>query len=584
MVKKDSGKKLLKAKKSKLKNLPTDDIQKISKEGRNIPLDSGLKCHVNKDLEKWIRIRKDLFLQMQKQVQHRLGEDTPEILQYQKVYDREFSKKWEATTKEELWGQISKSRVVLMGDFHALHQAQKAQLRVLRGIPRERKIVLAVEFIESVDQEILDQYLSGKISERDFLEGIQWQNFWGFPWEHYRPLLHWAQKNKVPVYGINKTYKKRNATTLRSRDIFAGKKIAELVKMNSETLVFVIYGDLHLASSHIPEELLKSLGASYKKRILRVFQNAEKIYFQLLRKELESSTDIVRMDHNSYCLMSVPPWVKWQNYLMYLEQTFDVGLDEDDDVLDYTEQVGRYVQIISEELGEPMSISNLSVYTAQDTAFWAQVRLKCDAKKLKWIEDLIADEVSFYLPEIEGAYLARTTVNHASSLAMQFVHAQLSGYKNLFNDVPKDFLRLIWIEAISYFGSKMINHKRKADTIVDIKASLSSRSPTDIGKESLQLALAQKMHELVVITGLPQHRLQAQPRRKWSYVVAASLLGGMMGERLYGGYRNKLVSAENILSFLKKPISNENFEVAYYAILEVIEALPAPFQSKKEKL
>lgn len=547
------------------------------------------------DLEKWIQIRKDLFLHMQKQVRHRLGEDTPELMRYQKVYDREFLKRWKPATKEDLWDQMARSRVVLIGDFHALHQSQKAQVRVLRGIPKTRKIVLAVEFFESSDQDKIDKYMSGKLSERDFLKAIQWQTRWGFPWEHYRPLLRWAQKNKVPIYGINKSYKKRNATTLKSRDLFAGKKIAELVKSNVDSLVFVIYGDLHLAESHIPDAIEKHLGKSFSKSILRIFQNSEKIYFQILKRGLESSTDLVRMSQNIFCLMSVPPWVKWQNYLMYIEQTYDVGLglevdsDEDDDEyeedpLDYTEHVGRYVKIISEELGAPVSVAGLSVYTARDAAFWVQVQEHCNSRRVRWIESLIADEISFYVPEIQAGYLARATVNHAASLAMQFVHVQLSGYKSIFDEVPKDFLRLIWLEAVSYFGSKMINHKRKADTIADIKTSLASRDPSSLGKEVLQLALAQKMHELMIITGVPGHRLQTQPRKKWSYVLAAGLLGGMMGERLYAGYRDGLIQVKDIVSFLKKPLSNENFEVAYFAILEVVESLPTPFHSKREKL
>ncbi|WP_231839121.1 ChaN family lipoprotein [Bdellovibrio bacteriovorus] len=542
------------------------------------------------DLQKWIRIRKDLYLQMEKQVRHRLGRDTPELMRYQKVYEKEFAKKWTASTKEALWEQMSHSQVVMVGDFHALHQSQKAQARILRHIPKDRKTILAVEFLEAADQEKIDRYMSGKMSERDFLKSVQWQTKWGFPWEYYRPLLRWAQKNKVAVRGINRSYKKRNATTLKSRDVFAGKKIAELVKAHPDHLVFVIYGDLHLAAEHIPAEIVRILGAPFAKRILRIFQNSEKIYFQLLNRELEASTDLVRLSQNIFCLMSVPPWVKWQNYLMYLEQTYDLGLhdddddDDDEDLLDYTDHVGRYVKIISEELGLTVSTSNLSVYTARDSSFWSQVREHYDPKKLRWIELMIADENSFYLPEIGAAYLARGTVNHAASLAMHFVHAQVSGEKQIPMDVPADFLRLIWKQAVAYFGSKIINHKRKTDTIADIKASLATRGPSDLGKEALQLALAQKMHELMVITGVPGHRLQARPRKKWSYVLAASLLGGMMGERLFGGYQKKLIKAATLATFLKKPLGNPHFDVVYYEALEVIESLPAPFLSKKEKL
>lgn len=526
---------------------------------------------------------------MERQVRRRLGEDTPELMRYHKVYDKEFSKKWTASTKEALWEQMEKSQVVMVGDFHALHQSQKAQLRILRHIPKERKVILAVEFFEAADQDKINKYLSGKISEKEFLKAIQWHNKWGFPWEHYRPLLRWAQKHKISVCGINKGYKKRNAATLRSRDIFAAQRIAGLVNDHPDHLIFVIYGDLHLAQAHIPQEIVNILGPSFAKKILRVFQNSERIYFQLLARELEATTDLVRISQNVFCLMSVPPWVKWQNYLLYLEQAYDLELDEEDDdfddqSLDYTDHVGRYVKIISEELGVPVTVADLSVYTARDASFWTQVRDHYDAKKLRWIESMIADGMSFYLPEIGAAYLARGTVNHAAALAMRYVHARISDSKRVLSEMPADFLGQIWLEGIAYFGSKIINHKRKTDTVADIKASLSSRGPSDLGKEALQLALAQKMHELMVITGVSTHRLQARPRKKWSYMVSAVLLGGMLGERLYGGYRKKMIAPATILSFLKKSVDAESFSVAYYDIVEVIESLPTPFHSKREKL
>ncbi|UOF01929.1 ChaN family lipoprotein [Bdellovibrio reynosensis] len=541
------------------------------------------------DLQKWIRIRKDLYLQMEKQVRHRLGEDSPELMHYRQTYHREFAKKWTTSTKEELLEQIKSSQILLIGDFHALHQSQRAQMRILRQLPKDRKVVIAVEFFEAADQEKINSYLSGKMSEKEFLKAVQWQSKWGFPWEHYRPLMRWAQKHKISVYGINKSYKKRNATTLKSRDVYAGKKIAELVGKYPDHLVFAIYGDLHLAKSHIPQQIEVQLGRPFAKKILRIFQNAEQIFFQLLSREIEANTDLVRISQNVFCLMSVPPWVKWQNYLMYLEQAYDLELDEDDEddeeyALDYTDHVGRYVKIISEELGLTVTLADLSVYTAQDSSFWTQLRENYDAKKLKWIEAMISERMSFYLPEIQAAYLARGTVNHAAALATRYIHALSSQTEKVFTDPAKDFLGLIWNEAVAYFGSKIINHKRKTDTIADIKSSLASRGPSDLGKEALQLALSQKMHELMVITGVPQHRLQARPRKNLSYLVAANLLGAMLGERLYGGYRKKLISAATIQSFLKRAVDKESFNLAYYDILEVIESLPAPFHSKREKL
>lgn len=537
------------------------------------------------DLQKWIRIRKDLYRQMEAQVRHRLGEDTPELDRYHKVYESEFDKRWKISRKEELWEQIERSRVVLLGDFHAMKQSQKAHLRILRQLPSRRKIILAVEFFEAADQGKIDRYLAGKMAERAFLKAIAWQKKWGFPWENYKPLMRWAQKHKVAVHGINRASAKKSAATLKSRDVFAGKFIAELVKKNPDALVVVIYGDLHLAQSHIPAQILRHLGTPFAKSVLRIFQNVEKIYFQLLSRELEMTTDLVRLNRTSFCLVSVPPWVKWQNYLMYLEETYDPGLDVDDEApLDYTDHVGRYVQILSEELQQKLPLSNLSVYTARDPQFWTLLKSKYEGRKLKWIQSMIADGMSFYLPEVQAAYLARSTVNHAAQLAMLFVHAQISHQEKIFCDLPGDFLRRIWLEGISYFGSKLINHKRKTDTIADLKASLASKSPADHGKEAMMLALSQKMRELMLISGRKQGVRRLVARNKWSYMTAARLLGGMMGERLYEGYRRRLVSSQTLMNFLKKPLEGDNFEAAYYEMMEVIESLPAAFQSKKEKL
>ncbi len=543
------------------------------------------------DLHKWTRIRKDLYIQMERQVRARLGEDSPELLRYRRRYEAEFGRKWKASTQSELWARISQARVLLLGDFHALHQSQKAQVRILRGLSSSQQKVLAVEFLEAVDQEVIQKFMKGKISEKSFLKAISWEERWGFPWEHYRPLLLWAQKNQVEVVGINRTFKKKTATTLKSRDVFAGKKIAELVRANPQALICVVYGDLHLAKEHIPAELINILGKGFSSQIVRLFQNSEKIYFQLLRSKQESGTDLIQIGKTDFCLMSVPPWVKWQNYLMYLEQAFDLGLgneDEEDadheDGLDFSDHVGRYVGLIADELNCAVSTDGLSVYSAQDSSFWNQVKTVYDLKKQSWIEKLIAEEISFYLPEAQIAYLARATVNHAASLAMQYIHAHLNSKAALLTNVPSDFSALIWCEGVAYFGSKIVNYKRKTDTLVDIKGSLVAKGAEGLGKEALQLALAQKMHELLVLTGSSQHRMKARPTRKWSYFIAAKLLGGIIGERLYAGYSQKVVGPKTIVEMLRKPVATDDFKSIYYDFLEVIESLPVSFLSKKEKL
>jgi hypothetical protein len=150
--------------------------------------------------------------------------------------------------------------------------------------------------------------------------------------------------------------------------------------------------------------------------------------------------------------------------------------------------------------------------------------------------------------------------------------------------MPQDFLRQIWIEGLAYFGSKIINHKRKTDTVMDLRTAVASRGSTGSEKEPMMLALSQKMHELMVISNRPHARSILQPKKKRSYFEASVLLGGMIGERLYGAYRKGLLSKPTVMSFMKKSLKHEKFNVAYYEMMEIVEGLPAPFRSKKEKM
>jgi uncharacterized iron-regulated protein len=535
------------------------------------------------DLQKWIRIRKELYRQVETQAKIRLGGEDAELSQYRKEYEKEFGKKWQPSTQSELFRRLQISRLVLMGDFHALQQSQKTHLRVLKHFETERPRVLCLECFEAEDQLKLEKFMAGRVSEREFLKSIEWSKKWGFPWDHFRPLIRWAQANKVPVYGINRNAKKRTAASLRSRDLFAAQKLQTILKAHPDSIVFAIYGDMHLAQGHMPAALLKLMGPGFKKKIFRLFQNSEKIYFQLLEKELESTVDVVELSKDSFCLLNVPPWVKWQNYLMYLEQTYDLGLLEEE-AIDYTDHISSYVKIISEELGWPLVCDDLSVYTAQDPQLWAKLQTHFSAKELAWAETLIEEESSFYIPELGIGYLARPTVNHAATLAAKYVHAKWSGSQKSFFEVPKDFLRQIWMEGLAYFGSKIINHKRKTDTVADLRTALVTRGVTGSGKEPLMLALTQKMHELMVVSNRPQVRGVLQPKKKRSYLLASRLLGGMMGERLYSAYHKKSLSKLTLHSFLKRPLGEESFNIAYYEMMEIIESLPAPFRSKKEKM
>lgn len=539
---------------------------------------STLKTSNKKTPEQWIQLRKELYRQVESQVRHLLGGETVELRKYREIYEKTFRKKWQSSHTEELVNAVNSSRLVLMGDFHAIQQSQKAHLRILKRLKNPNQWVLAVEFFEARHQRIINQFLKGKISERDFLKAIEWKRNWGFPWEHYRPILRYAQKKCIPVLALNA--RARESISLKERDQFAAKKISRQLA-NSGRSVFVIFGDLHLASTHLPQSILK-LSKIQAKDMVTIFQNSERLYFETLEKGESDQIDLMKMGPHNYCILNVPPWVKWQSYLLYLEHGGDRKLKDVDH--DFTDDVLKFLKIISTDLNIQFSENNLAVFSAGDSLFWEKIKIGLKEKEMKWVQSYIQEGFSFYLPNLQIGYLARPTVNHAAALATSILHHHQAGCKSIVHQMPDYFTSLIWQEAIQYFGSKLINPKRKTDTLVDIKAALASRSPSDQGKEALQLALSQKMQELLFLSGAGKVKNIIRPNKSGSYREAARILGGMLGEKIYYGYRNGLVSPLTIQSLLKKRFCESVFLNIYYELIELVEGLPEPFQSKSEKL
>lgn len=525
----------------------------------------------------WYRIRKEMFEQVLAEVHQRLGPENAELRAYRQSYEKDLDRRWVVSSRDELLAALQKADILLWGDFHALQQSQKTHLRLLQALVQLKAgpFVLGLECIPSGAQKILEAYLSGDVSEKEFLKKVAWKS-WGFPWEHYAPLFQWARKNKAVVIALDDREAK-----MKARDRAAARRILSARKAYPEHKIIVIYGDLHLSSDRMPMELKKQMPAHG--RVLRVFQNSEQAGLRLLKKGLDHKVDVVRGGKDLFSIQNVPPWVKWQNYLLWLDQNADLEL-EDDEIPDLTDPVAKMVRWIASELRLAVDPAALTIYTADDPELWERVQKTASENERPWLEAMIEDGRSFYLSAGGWGYLARPSVNHAASLAMQFIHDQLSGGAKIRFRMPEDFQKMIWIETMAFFGSKIVNPKRKSDTLTDIRASLSSRQQDDGGREALRLALSQKMTEMMSMASQPHKVADVRPRRKASWVAASHLLGALLGERMYNGYRKGLLSRNTVGAFLRKPIGYEGFSLIYFEALEIIEALPAPFRSKKEKL
>lgn len=525
---------------------------------------------------RWYRTRKELYNQVRHQVRLRLGPSYGELKSYEQRYSQEFSGRWELSSMAELLNAIQRTDVVVGGDFHVFAQAQRTHLRILRALPANLPVVLVMECFESNHQKYLDAYISHQLTEDEFLAKVEWSERWGFPWHHYRPLMELAKKRKYKVRGANRHFKAQTLSTLNRRDQHAAKVVQDAYQKHQDHLIYVIYGDLHLAHNHLPQQLREVLGK--KVNTLIVFQNSEKLYFQLSRRGEEHDFDVLKRSSNRFCVQSSPPWVKWQTYLMYLDENHDVDLeDEEDDAIDYTDYLSAQIRFLLKDLEIQLKVDDIEVYTPKDDELWDRLEKDLQVDPLRRVEYLASQDRSFFLPSEGLFYFSRISLNHAAELAGQYIQAKLTKRSLNPSQYPRDFEAQVWLEGLGFFSSKMVNHKRKAENITDFKSKIVGQTNTDCLHQALLLALDQRMIEFMSdhLAGKTIER-KIRPRSFKVYVEAARLLGQMFGDRLFESYRDGEVSQQDVADVFKTDISSSEFKTVYYRWMKRLEEFGDP--------
>lgn len=529
------------------------------------------------DSTQLVQIRKDFYLNIRKKVEAILGQETKSLLKYREVYEREISKlSWQSMDKRHLFTRLKQANIVIFGDFHAQKQSSRGLLRIVRKM--KGPFVIAVECLKVADQSALDSFLAGELAEKDFLAKVAWKKNWGFPWDNYKPLFKWAQQNKIKMYGINSNTPLRS---LRERDEFSAKAVKNVYQKNRDVKVFIQYGDLHLASSHLPKSIKKNIS---KVNTCVIFQSPEILYFKIMEKQKELSTNVVKLSQDIWALNGLPPWIKWQDYLLHLESGYDKsvrGLD-----VDPTDTVANTVQLLAQSFGLPTSTDSLSIYSANDNSFFNRID-KCSLALKKKIIENVQEGVSFYIPEIECGYLARYSVNHITRVAAQFIYFKEGCYSKTIIDPKKDFYKSIWLEAVIYFFAKVQNPKRKTDTLQDIRNSLQKEQFGDRGKEALMLSLTQKLSEFQFLSQgkIKSSRDDAiQKYSKKSFSVSSQIIGGMIGEKIFYAFSKKMIKLPLNKQLIFKNLNSNSFHKVYFESLELVESWPISFKSKYDKL
>lgn len=133
---------------------------------------------------------------------------------------------------ERIIPRLDRTRVVFVGESHDRFDHHLNQLEVIRGLhTRRRTIAIGMEQFQQPFQGVLDDYVAGRISEREMLERTEYFERWRFDYRLYRPILQYAREHGIPLVALNVP---AEITTKIGREGLEGLSEAERVQVPVE--------------------------------------------------------------------------------------------------------------------------------------------------------------------------------------------------------------------------------------------------------------------------------------------------------------------------------------------------------------
>ncbi len=100
--------------------------------------------------------------------------------------------------------QLADKDVIFVGETHTRYDHHLNQLAIIQRLhARNPDIAIGMEFFQQPFQAYLDDFVAGKIDERELLRRTEYYDRWRFDYRLYKPILDFARANQVPVIALN---------------------------------------------------------------------------------------------------------------------------------------------------------------------------------------------------------------------------------------------------------------------------------------------------------------------------------------------------------------------------------------------
>ena len=463
-------------------------------------------------------------------------------------------RKFNITDIDQLNKSVLDSSIVYLGDFHTFDQNIRNVLRIVKYLISEKtSCILALEMVSKENQLYIDAYLDHHLTDLEFLECINYHTSWRFPWSHYKLIFELAKKHKIKIVALNKE------GSLSERDEFAAELLAEIHEENPDASLLVLYGELHITKNKIPAIMEKKCPHLISTII---HQNLDEVYWKLIKDDLEQG--IVSFSKNEYCIISAPPWIKYESMVYWYENLSD---DPDFDIHEYIIETGAKIFIDDTKENflhmctdlikhldlrlEASDLEDFNLYDHTNLEYVEEVlENKLKPSLLSFYTYLISTSRSFRFPTGNTYYCSSYSMNRISYLAgihicQYYFQKNKIDTRDILNSksLNQKFILFCYEAMFAYFFSKIINPHRKCDMYVDL-------AQKDTPETKLAISILDAQDITKVIRG-----------SKITKLYESSLyVGHILGEYLYLNYSKETNSIKLEKEFLKSDIEKLDFQ------------------------
>lgn len=99
---------------------------------------------------------------------------------------------------------LKSADVVLLGETHVVPDHHRWHMQTVAQLHAQRPdMILGFEAFPRRVQGVLDKWVAGELTQKEFLEQSEWETVWRYDANLYLPLFHFARMNHIPMVALN---------------------------------------------------------------------------------------------------------------------------------------------------------------------------------------------------------------------------------------------------------------------------------------------------------------------------------------------------------------------------------------------